>query len=255
MPAELENSGGLTAYGSFIALGLVVVLAALLIPLSRGRLNTRAFVAASSVLALLVVFFWLWPTITEISIWKFGSIKTNVEQARVYLSQLKAIESQVGDIKARIEADATRAQELQNQAAKMRADLEKEIAARQPRLINPEQRVQLVAALTKINLKGKLTVTWKLFDEEAERFGKQILESLNEAGFDAKEIRGSFGFGIPGQWILLRDLEKYQHEPSWIGDVQAALNSTAGVSFDGRQMDSTWKPEFGEVAIVVGAKP
>jgi len=46
------------------------------------------------------------------------------EQARVYLSQLKAIEGEVGDIKARIEADATRAQELQKQAAKMRADFE-----------------------------------------------------------------------------------------------------------------------------------
>jgi len=46
------------------------------------------------------------------------------EQARVYLGQLKAIEGEVGDIKARIEADATRAQELQKQAAKMRADFE-----------------------------------------------------------------------------------------------------------------------------------
>jgi len=187
---SLDNSGGLTAYGSFIALGLVVVWAVLLIPLSRGRLKTRAFLAASGVLAFLVVFFWLWPTITEISIWKFGSIKTNVEQARVYLSQLKAIEGEVGDIKARIEADATRPQELQTQAAKMRADLEKEIAARQARLINPQQRVRLVAALTKITPKGELTVTWKLFDEEAERFGKQILEALNEAGFNAKRYAG-----------------------------------------------------------------
>src|SRR5271169_6317657 len=137
----------------------------------------------------------------------------------------------------------------------MRADLEKEVASRQPRLIDPQQRVRLVAALTNIIPKGELTVTWKLFDEEAQRFGKQILEALNEARFDAKEIRGSFGFGIPGQWVLLRDLKKYQTERSLVGEVQAALNTTTGVIFDGQQMDSTWKPEFGEVSIVVGAKP
>jgi hypothetical protein len=237
----LENSGGLTAYGSLIALGLIVVWAVLLIPLSRGRLKTAPFLAASGVLAFLVVFFWLWPTITEISFWRLGSIKTNVEQARVYLSQLKAIEGEVRDIKARIEADATRAQELQKQV--------------QPRLITPQQRLRLVAALSKITPKYELTVTWKLFDEEAERFGKQILEALNEAGFDAKEVRGPFGFSIPGQWVVVRDLQKYQNKLLWVGSVQDALNSTTGVNFDREQMDSTWKPEYGEVSIVIGAKP
>lgn len=238
----LENSAGLTAYGSLIALGLVVVWAVLLIPLSRGRLKTAPFLAASGVLVFLVVFFWLWPTITEISFWKLGSIKTNVEQARVYLSQLKAIEGEVRDIKARIEADARRAQELQKQV--------------QPRLITPQQYLRLVAALSKITPKGQLTVTWKLFDEEAEQFGKQILKALNEAGFDAKEVRGPFGFGISGQWIMVRDLKKYQNTRSWIGSIQAALdNNNSGVNFDGQQMDSTWKPEMGEVCIAIGAKP
>ena len=251
----LENPGGLTAYGSLIALGLVVFWTVLLIPLSRGRLKTAPFLAASGVLAFLVVFFWLWPTITEISFGKLGSIKTNVEQARVYLRQIKAIEGEVTDVKARIEADAARAQELQKQAAKMRADLDKEIAANQPRQITPQQRVQLVNALSKITPKGELTVTWKLFDEEAERFGKQILEALNQAGFDAKEVRGPFGFGSSGQWIVVRDLKKYQNTQSWLGSVQAALNNNTGVYFDGVQADSTWKPELGEVSIAVGAKP
>jgi hypothetical protein len=252
---SLENSGGLTAYGSLIALGLVVFWAVLLIPLSRGRMKTAPFLAASIVLAFLIVFFWLWPTITEISFGKLGSIKTNVEQARVYLSQIKAIEGEVKDVKARIEADATRAQELQKQTAKMRADLNKEIAATQPRLITPSERLQLIVALSKITSKGQITVTWKLFDNEAEQFGRQILEALDTARFDAKEVRGPFGFSIAGQWIVVRDLQKFQNKLSWVGGVQAALNSTTGVNFDIKQMDSTWKPEYGEVSIVIGAKP
>jgi hypothetical protein len=83
----------------------------------------------------------------------------------------------------------------------------------------------------------------------------QILEALKESGFDAKEMRGPFGFGIPGLWILVRDLKKYQTERSWVSDVQAALNSTVGVNFEGQQMEPTMKPEYGEVSIAVGAKP
>jgi hypothetical protein len=142
-----ENPDGLMAYGSFIALGLVVVWAALLVPLCLTRLKTGAFLAASGVLAFLIVFFWLWPTITEISIGKFGSIKTNVEQARGYLNQLKAIEGEVGDIKARIEADAKSAQELQKETAKIRADFEQAQAARQPRHLTPEQVAAIINLL------------------------------------------------------------------------------------------------------------
>jgi len=50
-------------------------------------------------------------------------------------------------------------------------------------------------------------------------------------------------------------LKKYQTERSWVGDVQAAFNSTIGVNFDGQQMDSTIRPEYGEVSIAIGAKP
>jgi len=62
-----------------------------------------------------------------------------------------------------------------------------------------------------------------LFDEEAERFGKQLLEVLKDSGFNSKEARGPFGFGIPGEWILVRDLRKYQTGPSLVGELQEAL--------------------------------
>jgi hypothetical protein len=110
----LENSGGLTAYGPFIALGLVAFWAVLLIPVSRGRLEEGPFRTASYFLGLLAGFFCLWPYITEISFGKLGSIKTNVEQARAYLSQIKAIEGEVKDVKARIKVDTQRAQDQQS---------------------------------------------------------------------------------------------------------------------------------------------
>jgi hypothetical protein len=85
----------------------------------------------------LIVFFWLWPTITEISIWKFGSIKTNVEQARIYLSQLRAIEGEVSNIKAQIEAEAKSAKELQNELARLKA----------PRALTSDQIERMIAKL------------------------------------------------------------------------------------------------------------
>jgi hypothetical protein len=62
-----ESTGGLTDYGAAIALALVVVWATLLIPLCRSKLNIPEFLAASGTLAFMIMFFWLWPTITEIS--------------------------------------------------------------------------------------------------------------------------------------------------------------------------------------------
>jgi hypothetical protein len=178
--------------------------------------------------------------------------QTRGDEARADAAKANQRASEAAERAASLEKETALANE---RAAELKLALEKEIAARQPRLINPQQRVQLVAALTKIIPKGQITVTWKLFDEEAERFGKQILEALNESGFDAKEIRGPFGFGISGQWILVRDLKKYQAGPSWVGDVQTAFNTIVGMNFDGQQMESTLQPEYGEVSIAVGAKP
>jgi hypothetical protein len=160
---------------------------------------------------------------------------------------------------AKSEAETASANEMAAKAnehtAELKIALEREIAARQPRQINTQQRAQLVDALSKVSIKGEITVSWKLFDEEAEAFGKQILQALMDSGFPAKEVRGPFSFGTTGQAIVARDLKKLQTGPSWVGDVQATLNASLGVAFPGYQMDSTFKPEFGDVSIVVGAKP
>jgi hypothetical protein len=119
--------------------------------------------------------------------------------------------------------------------------LEREIAARQPRHISPQQHANLVAALVKISDKSEIAITAKLFDEEAVGFAKELLSSFKEAGFEAKDVRGPMGFGVSGQWILVRDLKLYQTTPSWVGEVQAILKGALGLEFDGREMDASFK--------------
>jgi hypothetical protein len=190
----LENSGGLTAYGLLIALGLLVIWAVLLIPLSRGRLKTAPFLTASIVFAFLIVFFWLWPTITEISFGKLGSIKTNVEQVRVYLSQIKAIEGEVRDVNDRIKADATRAQErvaeIQRQAAitEERFMTERRITARDRWQMETIVHTMLPRRLAPIAdlvpaLKGLGPTNVAIVDKiEPRLFGEQMVRLFEQAG-------------------------------------------------------------------------
>ena len=227
----LDSAGGLTAYGSIIALGLVVVWAALLVPLCLNRLRTGAFSAASAVLAFLIVFFWLWPTITEISIGKLGSIKTNVEQARVYLSQLKAIEGEVGSIKSRLEADASSALELQKETAKIRADFEQAQAAREPRHITSEQEAAIIHRLKPIP-KGPVAVMAALTDStDAKSFYEQISDTLAKSGFTLiKSPKDYLSFSVPGAFMMVRDIHNV---PSYAIDIQNAFKDEAGILLTG----------------------
>jgi hypothetical protein len=89
----------LLEYGAYVALALLVIWVILLIPLTRGKLKVLQFGAASAFLALMVPFFWLGPEITELTILKVGSFKTNAEQATKYFQQIK-------DIRGKIETEA-----------------------------------------------------------------------------------------------------------------------------------------------------
>jgi F0F1-type ATP synthase membrane subunit b/b' len=228
----LENTGGgLTDYGSFIALGLVVVWAALLIPLCRSKLKTTPFLAASGSLAFLIVFFWLWPTITEISLGKFGSIKTNVEQAKTYLNQMKGIQSQVKDIREKIEQDAQAASQLQAEAAKMRTDFDKAQAERQPRHITPEQAAKIINRLTPVQ-KGAVSVAPAFIDStDAKDFAAQISEVLTKAGFNlVKAPKDVLSYSVPGVFLIVRDI---QHAPSYAAEIQNAFKDEAGILLSG----------------------
>lgn len=84
-------------YGAFVALALLLIWAALLVCLVRGQLKTTSFGTASMFLALMVPFFWLGPEITELTISKIGSFKTNVQQATQYLDEIKKIHDKLKD--------------------------------------------------------------------------------------------------------------------------------------------------------------
>jgi hypothetical protein len=77
--------------------------------LALGKLGTVPFSAASTFLVLMMAFFWLGPNITELTISKVGSFKTNAEQATKYFDEIKSI-------RANIEADTKRIQEAVDNA-------------------------------------------------------------------------------------------------------------------------------------------
>jgi hypothetical protein len=121
------------------------------------------------------------------------------------------------------------------------------------RTITPEQQKLLIAAWKNLP-KGPITVAAKLFDEEAEIFAKQLTEVLSASGFQATLIRGPFSFTFEGQWIVVRDLDKWNKSPSYLGDIQASLRSVLHIEFDGQQMNDTYPKEWGDVGIAIGAK-
>jgi hypothetical protein len=82
-------------YGAYVALGLLVIWVALLFPLARGTLKAIPFGAASMFLALMIPFFWLGPEITELTILKVGSFKTNAQEASKYFEEIKTIRGKI----------------------------------------------------------------------------------------------------------------------------------------------------------------
>jgi hypothetical protein len=139
-------------------------------------------------------------------------------------------------------------------AAELKLALEREIAARQPRTINPVQHTQIVKFLQTVAPKGAVIVVWKLFDEEAEQFGKQVIAVLKDGGFDASEGHGPMTFGVRGAWIVVRDIQPLKTAPSAVGAIQSAFRDILHIEFDGVQRKAPF-PDLGEVVIAIGAKP
>jgi hypothetical protein len=158
---------------------------------------------------------------------------------------------------AKSEAETARANEIAAKAnertAELKLALEREVAARQPRTISPEQRVAIQQYLQNISPKEEIVVVWKLWDEEAEQFGKLIISALKDAGFDAKQGQGPATFGNKGQWIVVANLGKYSGKPSAVGAIQGAFRDILKLEFPGNQKDPSW-PDLGEVVIAIGAK-
>jgi hypothetical protein len=136
------------------------------------------------------VFFWLWPTITEISIWKFGSIKTNVEQAKTYLNQMKALQNQVRDITEKIAQDAQAASKLQADAAQMRADFDKENTELRAKAANLQSEISprhlngpLFLSILGDSPKGEFELVYGAEDQDSLLLSHSLRELLKNAGW------------------------------------------------------------------------
>jgi hypothetical protein len=180
--------------------------------------------------------------------WHFGSEAT----AAALRLQAIADEKVATLIKETAKANEVAAK-ANERTAELKLALEKEVAARQPRTISAQQHDQIVEYLKNTNPKGPITVVWKLFDEEAEKFGRQVIAALKDSGFDVTEGRGPFGFGERGAWIAVRDLEKVKAAPSAIGAVQGAFRDILHIQFDGGERKEGY-PDV-DVTIAIGAKP
>jgi hypothetical protein len=108
--------------------------------------------------------------------------------------------------------------------------------------------------LRNVSPKGEIVVGWKLFDEEAEQFAKQIIFALNEAGFAAKEGNGPLSFGQKGAWIIVRDLKAAQTAPTPIGAVQGAFRDILHIDMQGVPRADAF-PDLGEFVVAIGGKP
>jgi hypothetical protein len=155
---------------------------------------------------------------------------------------------------AQLEQNRDRLRKAQDEAEAAAERAERAASTIAGRTITPEQRVALIA-FWQDKPKGPIKVGAKLFDEEAEQFATQLVDALNAAGFQATAVRGPFSFGSAGQWILAKDLQKWQAGPSYVGSIQQGLKTVLHLDFDGRQMDGTFSENWGDVAIAVGARP
>jgi hypothetical protein len=183
------------------------------------------------------------------------------EDRRHSAERIEELQSEAVKASAAIaESDAKTAQANENAAkanertAELKLALEREIAARQPRTITPEQHAAVVQFLANAGQKGDLIVVWKVFDEEAERFGKQVISVLADAGFNVIKKDGPFSFGEAGAWIVVRDLQQYKSVPNAIGAVQAAFRQILHIELNGVQRADPF-PDLGEVVVAIGAKP
>ena len=178
------------------------------------------------------------------------------EEARVAVEKTAAeSSSKIAEARAETEkaiADTAKANE---RTAELKLALEREITARMPRTIAPELKAAIVTILKADSApKGRIVVVWKLFDEEAERFAKQVIEVLNEAGFEAVEGQGPLSFGEKGAWIVVRDLKAAATTRTAIGAVQDTFWKILRIQMSGVQRTDPF-PDLGEIVIAIGAKP
>jgi hypothetical protein len=96
--------------GQYVALVLLASWLCVIVVLMGGKTKVSQFAAISTVMTLFVPFFWLSGEITELTISRVGSLKTNLEQASKYVDEIKAlkIETQKRFDSLQTEAEASK---------------------------------------------------------------------------------------------------------------------------------------------------
>jgi hypothetical protein len=196
----------LLEHGAFVALALLVIWIALLIPLARGTLKTIQFSVASMFLALMIPFFWLGPEITELTILKVGSFKTNAEQATKYFDEIKTIRSKI-EAEEKAISDAVTSFDKDISAA--RAETARIKEAMSWREFSNAQHDRLVSLGRGISRSPESKV---LFDSvvgnpEAKRYGRLIAKALSDAiGVPIDEPLGmSTCVECTGVWVCVNE--------------------------------------------------
>jgi hypothetical protein len=134
-------------YGPLIALLLLLIWLGLLTLIVSGKIQSRPFRIASLFLGLMIVFFWLSNEITELTISKVGTIKTNVEQARTYLDEIKSIRSTIDSDERIIHAAAADAQNAKALVGELSAKNEKAAVQLQQVAENLEEATKVTERL------------------------------------------------------------------------------------------------------------
>jgi hypothetical protein len=137
----------LLEHGAFVALALLVIWVSLLIPLTRGTLKASPFGAASMFLALMIPFFWLGPEITEFTISKVGSFKTNAEQATKYFDEIKSIRAKIEAENHAVSAAVASVATLEKEAAELAVRVEEAKKLADPRTLNQKDQDHIKAGL------------------------------------------------------------------------------------------------------------
>lgn len=181
-------------HGGFVALGLLVIWVALLVPLARGDLKVTPFSAASIFLALMIPFFWLAPGITEFTITKIGSFKTNAEEAFKYFEEIKTIRAKIETEAQAVNAAVTT---LKTDIAQAQGETEKLKERLSPRHLTDEQVTEVANSVRKYaGQKASVMTYWD--NQECAGLAHRIFETLRSANWDmGSSDQVSFS---PGSW-------------------------------------------------------
>jgi hypothetical protein len=236
-------------HGAFVALALLVIWIALLIPLTRGRLKAIPFGAASMFLALMIPFFWLGPEITELTILKVGSFKTNAEQATRYFDEIKNIRSK---IEAEDHAISAAVDSFDKEIAAARAEtkaIQERLADRQL----TDEQVAKIADSVKSFSGQELDVTtyWDL--KECLAIANRIYEPLHLSGWEyIKPERGRWLMaGISGIQVFVNP----KAEDKTKSAAKALVDALKAAKLDAELRDENDPNPKNIISLNVGIKP